>query len=75
MDENLMKIDGHDGLYKNSSGVVVNINKEDIKQVQKRRQESQLRKQEHKQLVETVKTLEGEMNEIKSLLTQLVEKI
>jgi len=75
MDENLIKVEGQDGLYKNSSGVVVNINKEDIKLVQKRRQDSKLRKQEHQQLVETVKTLEGEMNEIKSLLKQLVEKI
>lgn len=75
MNENLIKVEGQDGLYKNSSGVVVNINKEDIKLVQKRRQDSKLRKQEHQQLVETVKTLEGEMNEIKSLLKQLVEKI
>lgn len=71
----LTKVEGHDNLFKDSRGVVVNINKEDIIEVQARRQERKDQEAEHKQLVETVKSLEGEMSEIKTLLTKLVEKI
>lgn len=75
MENKLIKVEGQDSLYRNSSGVIVNINKENVKETQDRRQKRKDQEAEHQQMVETVKTLEGEMASIKSLLSQIVEKL
>jgi|DEB0MinimDraft_3_1074331.scaffolds.fasta_scaffold05117_2 hypothetical protein len=71
----LTKIEDADGFFRNQSGVVVNINKEDVALTQQRRQKRKDQEAEHVHMVETVKSLEEEMSEIKSLLSQLVEKL
>ncbi len=75
MSRKLRKVEGVDDFYRDEqSGVIININSEEIRASRKRRQMIKHKQKEQENLKDTVKDLQGEMKEIKSLLTQLVEK-
>ena len=75
MNRKLRKVEGVDDFYRDEkSGVIININSEEIRASRKRRQMVKEKQKEQENLKDTVKNLQGEMKEIKSLLSQLVEK-
>lgn len=75
MERKLRKVEGVDDFYRDAqTGVIVNINSEEIRASRKRRQILKDKQKEQENLRDTVKDLQGEMKEIKSLLSQLVEK-
>lgn len=75
MSRQLRKVEGVDDFYRDErTGVVVNINSEEIRASRKRRQMHKEKQKEQENLKDTVNNLQGEMQEIKSLLSQLIEK-
>mgnify|MGYP001247837853 FL=1 len=69
------KVEGHDGLVRNESGVVLNINKEEISSARARKERWLEEQKEKEQLKKTVERLENDMTDIKSLLSKIAEKI
>ena len=62
------KVEGHSGLVKNpKTGVVLNINQNELRSARKRKKKKQEQDQE-------LQDMRSEMSEIKSLLQQLLEK-
>jgi len=75
MSRKLRKVEGVDDFYRDEkTGVIININSEEIRASRKRRRMIKEKQKEQDNLKDTVKDLQGEMKEIKSLLSQLVEK-
>jgi uncharacterized protein YceH (UPF0502 family) len=72
----LIPIHGHDGLYKDiTSGAVICINKDEALSARERKQRRAQKELQQQQLNDRVDQLSDEISEIKSLLTQLLEKI
>ena len=69
------KVEGHDGLVRNESGDVLNINKEEIASARARKARWLEEQKEKEQLKKTVERLENDMTDIKSLLSKIAEKI
>ena len=57
------------------SGAILNINRTEIQNAREVKRIRQLKKQEEKHLKEKVDRLEKDMSDIKSLLSQIVEKL
>ena len=64
----LIMVDGHDGLARTPSGGIVNINKEEIN-IAKEAKRKRLAKEEE------FETLKQDVEDIKTLLHKLVEKL
>ena len=64
-----LKIEGHEGYVKDpNSGVVLNVNQEEIDAAKKRRS---LRKQQE----EDINNLKNEVSDIKNMLGKIIEKL
>jgi|TARA_B100000900_G_C19992009_1_gene478145 hypothetical protein len=63
-----IKIEGHDEYVKNRNGVVLNINKEEL-------EAARMRKLARKNQNNEIKQLQNDVSEIKSVLTNIVEKL
>ncbi len=64
-----LKIEGHEGYVKDpNSGVVLNVNQEEIDAAKKRRA---LRKQQE----EDINNLKNEVSDIKNMLGKIIEKL
>jgi len=75
MSRNLRKVQGVEDLYRDmDTGVIINLNTEEIRASRERRKMLKQKNQEHENLKATVESLQDDMKDIKSLLSQLVEK-
>jgi uncharacterized FlaG/YvyC family protein len=76
MKKDYVSVDGHADLVRDpKSNAVLNINKSEIQNAREAKKIRQQKLREEQELKETVDTLKEEMNDIKSLLSQLVEKL
>lgn len=75
MSRNLRKVQGVEDLYRDmDTGVVINLNKEEIRASRQRRKMIKQKNEEHENLKTTVESLQDDIKDIKSLLSQLIEK-
>lgn len=75
MSRNLRKVQGVEDLYRDmDTGVVINLNKEEIRASRERRKMLKKKNEEHENLKATVESLQDDIKDIKSLLSQLIEK-
>lgn len=65
---NYKKVEGHVGYVKDESGIVLNVNNDEIEAARKRKE---LMRQKDKEINE----LKDEVSDIKKMLTQIVEKL
>lgn len=65
---NYKKVEGHVGYIKDESGIVLNVNNDEIEAARKRKE---LMRQKDKEINE----LKDEVSDIKKMLTQIVEKL
>tara|TARA_B100000424_G_scaffold259665_1_gene242758 strand:- start:927 stop:1154 length:228 start_codon:yes stop_codon:yes gene_type:complete len=63
-----IKIEGHDEYVKSKSGVILNINKEEL-------EAARMRKLARKNQNNEITQLQNDVSEIKSVLTNIVEKL
>lgn len=63
-----IKIEGHDEYVKNSNGVILNINKQEL-------QAARARKLARKNQNNEIKQLQNDVGDIKNMLTNIVEKL
>jgi hypothetical protein len=76
MKKDYVSVEGHADLVRDpKSNAVLNINKSEIQNAREAKKIRQQKMREEQELKETVDTLKEEMNDIKSLLSQLVEKL
>ena len=76
MNDNYVKVDNHSGLIRDKkSGAIININKSEAEKARRLKAQRLSRKEQEAQLRDDVDNLKSEMNDIKSLLTQIVEKL
>lgn len=69
-----MKVDGQPGLVRDkTSGAILNINSNEIRQARKRKKAWQEEKEKTERLSTEVTDLKKDMDEIKSLLKQVLE--
>lgn len=69
-----MKVDGQPGLVRDkTSGAILNINSNEIRQARKRKKAWQEEKEKTERLSNEVTDLKKDMDEIKSLLKQVLE--
>ena len=69
------KVDGHTGLVKNpQSGVILNVNSVDIERARKRKVAKQAKKKSEGLIVDEVNQLRSDMDELKAMIQQLIEK-
>lgn len=69
-----MKVDGQPGLVRDkTSGAILNINSNEIRQARKRKKVWQEEKEKTERLSNEVADLKNDMTEIKSLLKQVLE--
>lgn len=76
MDDRFLKVDGHNDLVRDQrTGAILNINKDEIQTARERKMLRKQQRQEEEQLKQTVEKLETDVKEIKSLLSQIAEKL
>lgn len=76
MKKDYVSVEGHADLVRDpNSNAILNINKSEIQNAREAKRIRQQKLREEQELKETVDTLKEEMNDIKSLLSQLVEKL
>lgn len=63
----MLKVKGHDGLYRDDVGVIINSNKSDLDAYMQKRKKEQNTQNE-------IAELKAEISEIKQLLKLLIEK-
>ena len=69
------KVEGHTGLVKNpQSGVILNVNSVDIERARKRKVAKQAKKKSEGLIVDEVNQLRSDMDELKAMIQQLIEK-
>jgi len=69
-----MKVDGNPGLVRDkSTGAILNINNNEVRQARKRKKVWQEEKEKTERLTNEVSSLKKDMNEMKSLLKQILE--
>ena len=72
----MSKVDGHANLVRDpKSGAVLNINSNEIQAARTRKAVRLAQQEKEKQLYNDVDNLKDELNDIKSLLHKLVEKL
>lgn len=71
-----VKVDDNPNLVRdNNSGAVLNINRNEIKEAKKRRNLARIKSQEQQQLKDDVNSLKKDMQEIKTILGKLAERL
>lgn len=71
----LVRVEGEKHLFRDeSSGAIVNINKDELKAARYAKQLRREKEAEHKKLVEDVKELKDDIGDIKDLLKKMIEK-
>ncbi len=74
MKEKMVKVEGHTNLYRNSSGAIVNTDK-DAYEAYKRKREASIRREESIDSLETqLKQAKDEIEELKSLIKEFLHK-
>ena len=64
-----IKVEGHNGIVKDTNtGMILNINKEEIAAARKRKLERRKKEQE-------LEDLKNEVSDIKNMLTKIIEKL
>lgn len=72
----MIKVEGHTNLVRDpKSGAVLNINSNEINAARARKEARLQKAEKEQQLHDDVDNLKTELNTIKSLLTELVEKL
>lgn len=72
----MLQVDGHKNLVRDpKSGAILNINSNEINAAKARKQARLQKEEKEQQLHDDVDNLKTELNTIKSLLTELVEKL
>lgn len=72
----MLQVDGHKNLVRDpKSGAILNINSNEINTAKARKQARLQKAEKEQQLHDDVDNLKTELNTIKSLLTELVEKL
>jgi hypothetical protein len=75
MRDKFYKVEGHSNLVKNpNTGVILNVNTADIERAKKRKSAKILKKESEQSIVNEVHQLRSDMNDLKSMLQQLIEK-
>ena len=75
MRDKFYKVDGHTSLVKNpQTGVILNVNTTDVERARKRKLAKNLKKESEQSIVNEVHQLRSDMNDLKSMLQQLIEK-
>lgn len=70
-----INVQGSAGLVRDSNtGAVLNTNRSEIEAARKRKILSKQKNEEFEGMKEDIKTLKGDMSDIKTLLTRMVEK-
>jgi len=76
MENRFVKIEGHDGLVKDTqSGVVLNINTNETMRARERKLARRKKESEYQSMKQDVNDLKKDMNEIKNLLGKMVERL
>jgi uncharacterized FlaG/YvyC family protein len=71
-----LKVEGHDGLVRDQkTGAILNINKSEIETAREQKKLRMQKLKEEEQLKQAVAQLETDVKEIKSLLSQIAEKL
>ena len=69
------KVEGHASLVKNpQTGVILNVNTTDVERARKRKIAKTLKKESAESIENEVYQLRSDMNDLKSMLQQLIEK-
>jgi len=75
MRDKFYKVEGHTSLVKNpQTGVILNVNTTDVERARKRKIAKTLKKESEESIVNEVNQLRNDMNDLKSMLQQLIEK-
>ena len=75
MSKEFYKVDGHSNLVKNPvTGVILNVNTPEITRAKKRKSARIAEKESQQEIVNEVNQLRSDMDDIKSMLQQLIEK-
>ena len=75
MKKEFYKVDGHSNLVKNpTTGVILNVNTPEITRAKKRKSARLAKRESHQEIVNEVNQLRSDMDDIKSMLQQLIEK-
>ena len=75
MRDKFYKVEGHSNLVKNpNTGVILNVNTTDLARAKKRKSAKILKKNSEQNIVNEVNQLRSDMDDIKSMLQQLIEK-
>ena len=75
INDNLVKVEGHSGLYKNmKTGVIVNMDKIAISSAKERKIKRMSEEEDNLKLKSDVEFLKNEMSEIKCILKHIIEK-
>ena len=73
--DNYQPVEGHSHLYRDkSTGAIINMDFDRFDAIRKRKELAEKRIKEQEQLSEKVQNLESDISDIKTLLTQLLEK-
>lgn len=73
--DNYQPVEGHSHLYRDkSTGAIINMDFDRFDAIKKRKKLAEKRIKEQEQLSEKVNNLESDISDIKTLLTQLLEK-
>jgi len=75
MKDKFYKVEGHTSLVKNpQTGVILNVNTTDVERARKRKIAKTLKKESAESIENEVYQLRSDMNDLKSMLQQLIEK-
>tara|TARA_R110002096_G_scaffold69149_7_gene166410 strand:- start:9088 stop:9306 length:219 start_codon:yes stop_codon:yes gene_type:complete len=71
----MKEVEGHPGLRRDASGVIINIDTSEIKAARLKKKRSAAKKAEESKLKDTVKSLQSDMAEMKDLLSKIAERL
>ena len=75
MRDKFYKVEGHSNLIKNpNTGVMLNVNTTELGRAKKRKSAKILKKKSEESIVNEVNQLRSDVDDIKSMLQQLIEK-
>ena len=75
MRDKFYKVEGHSNLIKNpNTGVMLNVNTTELGRAKKRKAAKILKKKSEESIANEVNQLRSDMNDLKSMLQQLIEK-
>ena len=69
------KVEGHTSLVKNpQTGVILNVNTTDVERARKRKAAKNLKKESEQNMTNEINQLRSDVNDLKSMIQQLIEK-